>query len=80
MSTNYTVLQAGNATLAPLDPWDFVNLGFDWTNTSIDFFIGQNRTRAVTDQDRNLPSAPQPLYLWHWSSGDPLYMMGPPCE
>nr|POF21104.1 hypothetical protein CFP56_66518 [Quercus suber] len=70
--------EAGNGTLAPLQPWDFVTVGFDWNNTTVDFYVGKNRTRTVTSKDRSLPMVPQPLYLWHWSSGDPKFMMGPP--
>lgn len=66
-----------NYTYIP-EPWDFVDVRFDWKKTSVDFWIGSNRTRSVTKANRTLPSVPQPLELRHWSDGDVDYMGGPP--
>lgn len=77
-SVNYTVLAAGSRSVPALQPWDFVELGFDWLNTSISFFIADNRTRHSTKHDRSMPVAPMPLEVRHWSTGDPDYMQGPP--
>lgn len=78
LGTNYTIMANGSKDIPALQPWDFVDVRFDWTNTSVDFWIGPNRTRSVTKDERTLPSVPQPLHFRHWSTGDVHFMQGPP--
>ncbi|CAK3870799.1 hypothetical protein DOTSEDRAFT_56085 [Lecanosticta acicola] len=79
IAVNYTLLQEGDPPkIPPLQPWDFLDTRIDWGNRTVDFWIGQNRTRHVTKDDRTLPTTPESLYLSHWSTGDANYMQGPP--
>lgn len=79
LAVNYSIIQQGDSPrVPPQDPWSFLDVRFDWTEDSVNFWIGANRTRAATKDDRTLPSVPQPLYFSHWSTGDDNYMQGPP--
>ncbi|KAK4494961.1 hypothetical protein PRZ48_014317 [Zasmidium cellare] len=79
LATNYTIIQNGDPPkIPPGKPWDFQDLRFDWTNESVNFWIGKNRTRSVTKLQRDLPAVPETLYFSHWSTGDDRWMQGPP--
>ncbi|KAF2164801.1 glycoside hydrolase family 16 protein [Zasmidium cellare ATCC 36951] len=79
LATNYTIIQKGDPPKIPAgQPWDFQDLRFDWTNDTVSFWIGNNRTRTVTQLQRDLPAVPETLYFSHWSTGDSHYMQGPP--
>lgn len=81
LSTNYTVIQAGDPPrIPPGQPWDFQDLRFDWTNDSVKFWIGNNRTRIATKLQRDIPSVPEALHFSHWSTGDSKWMQGPPAN
>lgn len=79
LATNYSVIEKGDPPkIPPGHPWDFMDVGFDWSRDKIDFFVGKNRTRRVTKAEKDLTSTPETLYLSHWSTGDTHYMQGPP--
>lgn len=78
LAINYTVLETQSNQSSASRPWDFVDIRLDWSDEHVDFWIGDNRTRAVSKDKRPLPSVPQPLHLRHWSTGDTNFMQGPP--
>ncbi|KAF2772416.1 hypothetical protein EJ03DRAFT_372162 [Teratosphaeria nubilosa] len=74
LKTNFTILEQ-----AGVDPWtQFVPVRIQWDKTSVQFHVANNQTRAVTNHDRTIPAAGQPLSLKTWSTGDSTYMEGPP--
>lgn len=74
LSTNYTTIEKGDPpNIPPAKPWDFQDLRFDWTNDTVNFWIGENRTRHVTKMQRDLPEVPETLHFSHWSTGDSDY-------
>lgn len=79
IAVNYTLLEKGDPPkIPPIKPWDFMDTRIDWGNSTVDFWIGNNRTRHVDKAERTLPTTPETLYLAHWSTGDQHYMQGPP--
>lgn len=62
-----------------IDPWDYTEYRVDWTPDSVKFYIGGQLARTILTTDNDaLLSVPSPLYLRHWSNGDPAYSAGPP--
>ena len=79
IAVNYTDIENGTAPgFPPRSPWDFMELQFDWNETTVDFFVNGNNSRHVTKKDRSIPTTPGTFYFSHWSTGDVHWMMGPP--
>lgn len=79
LSVNYTDIEKGTKSSSPpRSPWDFMDLQFDWNETTVDFYINGNNSRHITYDERSIPEAPGTFYFSHWSTGDAKYMMGPP--
>lgn len=73
---NMTNATWGNGTI---DPWDYTEYRIDWTEHYVKFFIGGKLAREILrEEHHNLLSVPSPIYLRHWSNGNPYYSEGPP--
>lgn len=69
----------GNGTVS--SPWDYVEYRLIWTQHEIKFYIGGHLARTLSEDDnKGLFSTPSPLYLRHWSNGNPRSSQGPPKE
>lgn len=75
---NYSFIQDGTPGFPGRSPWTFMDVGFDWSTDTVDFYVNGNRTRHATKKDRTLPLVPEALHFEHWSTGDVNYMEGPP--
>lgn len=75
---NYNAAPTATFTLHPL-PFlpsiDYHEYRFDWTTTSIDFYVDDKHLTSFTRYD---PDASGTLMLNHWSNGDPNWSGGPP--
>ena len=63
------------------NPWGYNEMRIDWTSELINYWLGKNLSRSITEQtddDSELPSIPVPLTLKHWSDGSEFAMQGPP--
>lgn len=73
---NMTNATWGNGTI---DPWDYTEYRIDWTEHYVKFFIGGKLARKILRKEHhNLLNVPSPIYLKHWSNGNPYYSEGPP--
>lgn len=66
----------------PLEnPWAYNEMRIDWTPKLINYWLGKNLSRSITDQaadGSDRPSVPVPLTFKHWSDGNEFAMQGPP--
>ncbi|KAH6664461.1 hypothetical protein B0J14DRAFT_551896 [Halenospora varia] len=61
-----------------VNPWDFTEYRVDWTKTKLNFSIGGFHSRSISKGSTSIPSVPCPVFLKHWSGGNPYSTQGPP--
>ena len=69
---NYTTLEGDGYQMGT---WDFWEYRIDWSEESIDWYAGVNKTRSLPASNWTLPMS---FSVKHWSSGDENWMQGPP--
>jgi hypothetical protein len=75
LGSTYQMIAAVDRT----DPWDFIELRFDWNTDEVRYFVQGNLTRAVPKR-QGRPRSPAPFFFRHWSTGDKYSSQGPPAH
>ena len=74
--SNMTSGSFGNGTISP---WGYTEYRIDWTPKELKFFIGDHLARTVRKSNtEEFFTTPSPLYIQHWSNGNPYSSQGPP--
>jgi hypothetical protein len=76
LGANFSV-PSQNST-ASISSWDYTEYRIDWTENDIDWYIGNTLARTASSHNTSLPSIPCPIFLKHWSTGNPYAEQGPP--
>lgn len=80
---NFSTL-ANNVSYSPeIDPWDFTEIRIDWTEDTVQFYIGNVLARSVStknESSKRFPVTPSPLLFKLWSNGDSYFTAGPPTK
>jgi hypothetical protein len=73
VGTNFTTFATKNISL-----FQYNEYRLDWTKNEARWYIGGILVRSVSKKDKSILSAPSPLIIKHWSTGNPYSMEGPP--